>query len=139
VFSGVRGWLTASWESPTLAALVIIQLLLCVLLPRFRMFAVLVLDKMGRAINPEGRPKTMRSRVAVPGLYFYDERVVAISNEIRLSARGELEITDVNRHYLAAGDLRATLFGRGVAWLDRRTYGAKNRLSRRSHMAYEIH
>jgi glucose-1-phosphate thymidylyltransferase len=85
-------------------------------------FGVVVLDKTGRAIDLEEKPKTMRSRLAVPGLYFYDERVVAISNEIRPSSRGELEITDVNRHYLAAGDLRVTLLGRGVAWLDGGTH-----------------
>jgi glucose-1-phosphate thymidylyltransferase len=85
-------------------------------------FGVVVLDKMGRAIDLEEKPQTIRSRLAVPGLYFYDERVVAISNEIRPSARGELEITDVNRHYLAAGDLRVLLFGRGIAWLDGGTH-----------------
>jgi len=83
---------------------------------------VVVLDKTGRAIDLEEKPKTMRSRLAVPGLYFYDERVVGVANEIRPSVRGELEITDVNRHYLAAGDLRVTLFGRGVAWLDGGTH-----------------
>jgi glucose-1-phosphate thymidylyltransferase len=85
-------------------------------------FGVVVLDRTGRAIDLEEKPKSMRSRLAVPGLYFYDERAVAISKEIRPSARGELEITDVNRHYLAAGNLRVTLFGRGVAWLDGGTH-----------------
>jgi len=85
-------------------------------------FGVVVLDKTGRAIDLEEKPKTMRSRLAVPGLYFYDERVAAIARGLRPSARGELEITDVNRHYLAAGDLRVTLFGRGVAWLDGGTH-----------------
>lgn len=85
-------------------------------------FGVVVLDKTGRAIDLEEKPKSLRSRLAVPGLYFYDESVVAVSNEIRPSARGELEITDVNRYYLAAGDLRVTLFGRGVAWLDGGTH-----------------
>jgi glucose-1-phosphate thymidylyltransferase len=85
-------------------------------------FGVVVLDATGRAVDLEEKPKTMRSRLAVPGLYFYDERVVAISQEIGPSARGELEITDVNHHYLAAGNLRVTLFGRGVAWLDGGTH-----------------
>jgi glucose-1-phosphate thymidylyltransferase len=73
-------------------------------------------------VDLEEKPQTMRSRFAVPGLYFYDERVVSVSNEIRPSARGELEITDVNRYYLKAGDLRVRLFGRGVAWLDGGTH-----------------
>jgi glucose-1-phosphate thymidylyltransferase len=85
-------------------------------------FGVVVLDTAGRAIDLEEKPSTMRSRLAVPGLYFYDERVVAVARELLPSARGELEITDVNRYYLAAGDLRVTLFGRGVAWLDGGTH-----------------
>jgi glucose-1-phosphate thymidylyltransferase len=85
-------------------------------------FGVVVLDEAGRPVDLEEKPKTMRSRVAVPGLYFYDERVVSFSKEIRPSARGELEITDVNRRYLEAGELRVTLFGRGVTWLDGGTH-----------------
>jgi len=85
-------------------------------------FGVVVLDRTGRAVDLQEKPKTTSSRLAVPGLYFYDERVLAISNEIRPSTRGELEITDVNRHYLATGDLRVNLLGRGVAWLDGGTH-----------------
>lgn len=85
-------------------------------------FGVIVLDELGRPLDLVEKPKTMRSRFAVPGLYFYDERALAISNEIRPSARGEFEITDVNRQYLKMGDLRVTLFGRGVAWLDGGTH-----------------
>jgi glucose-1-phosphate thymidylyltransferase len=85
-------------------------------------YGVVVLDKSGRAIDIEEKPKNSRSRLAIPGLYFYDERVLEISNEIKPSARGELEITDVNRRYLAMGDLRVKLFGRGVAWLDGGTH-----------------
>lgn len=85
-------------------------------------FGVVVIDKTGRPIDLEEKPKTMRTRLAVPGLYFYDQRAVAFSHQIQPSARGELEITDVNRSYLAAGDLRVRLFGRGVAWLDGGTH-----------------
>jgi glucose-1-phosphate thymidylyltransferase len=85
-------------------------------------FGVVVLDKAGRPIDLEEKPKILRSRLAVPGLYFYDERVVGFSNAIRPSARGELEIVDINRRYLTAGDLRVILFGRGVAWLDGGTH-----------------
>ncbi len=85
-------------------------------------FGVVVLDEKGRPIDLEEKPKSLRSRLAVPGLYFYDERVVGFSNKLQRSARGELEITDINRHYLSAGDLRVTLFGRGIAWLDGGTH-----------------
>jgi glucose-1-phosphate thymidylyltransferase len=85
-------------------------------------YGVVILDEGGRAIDIEEKPRNSRSRLAIPGLYFYDERVLQISNEIRPSARGELEITDVNRRYLAMGDLRVRLFGRGVAWLDGGTH-----------------
>jgi glucose-1-phosphate thymidylyltransferase len=85
-------------------------------------YGVVTLDETGRPIDIVEKPKNCRSRLAIPGLYFYDERVLEISNEIRPSARGELEITDVNRRYLAMGDLRVRLFGRGVAWLDGGTH-----------------
>jgi glucose-1-phosphate thymidylyltransferase len=85
-------------------------------------FGVVVLDDAGHPIDLEEKPKIIRSRLAVPGLYFYDERAVAIARELQPSARGELEITDVNRAYLTAGDLTVRLFGRGVAWLDGGTH-----------------
>jgi len=72
----------------------------------------------GKVISLEEKPQRPRSNYAVPGLYFYDSEVVSIAKSIEPSARGEIEITDVNRVYLDRGELRLTLFGRGTAWLD---------------------
>lgn len=87
-----------------------------------RRYGVVEFDDNGKALSIEEKPEIPRSHYAVPGLYFYDQHVVAYARSLEASPRGEIEITDLNRIYLEKGQLSVEVMGRGIAWLDAGTH-----------------
>ena len=92
-------------------------------------YGVVEFDKTNKVISIEEKPEKPKSNYAVPGIYFYDNSVVNIAKNLEPSARGEYEITDINKHYLRQGDLKVRTLTRGTAWLDTGTFNSLNQAS----------
>lgn len=102
-------------------------------------YGVVEFDKKGKAISIEEKPKEPKSNFAVPGLYFYDNSVIEIARSLKPSARGEYEITDVNREYLRQGKLSVQMIDRGTAWLDTGTFTSLNQAGQYVQVIEERH